>query len=134
MAEFTLSVVAPDRTIFEGEVLSAVVPGVNGYMGIMANHEPIIAALETGIVECKDSRGQSTHIAIGGGFMEVSGTKAIILANSGEAANEIDLSEAEKELEEARKALRGESSTVASEDAQDALKRAMNRIKAARRA
>lgn len=133
MAEFSLSVVAPDRTIFEGPVTSAVVPAVGGYMGVMSNHEPSIDALTTGIVEAKDGKGQIHHIAITGGFMEVSANKMIILADNGQLASDIDVSEAERQLDEARKALRGESSSVSSENAQDAIRAATNRIKAAKK-
>ncbi|MCW5940523.1 MAG: ATP synthase F1 subunit epsilon [Fimbriimonadaceae bacterium] len=128
----TLSVVAPDRTVFEGQVTSLVAPGVEGYLGVMAGHEPTIAALATGIVEATDTANQREHIAIGGGFMEVSGESAIILAEDARRAREIDLAEEQALLESARKALRGEESSMTSEQAQKEIDRAMTRIKAAR--
>jgi F-type H+-transporting ATPase subunit epsilon len=129
---FTLSVVAPDRTVFEDQVTSLVAPGIEGYLGVMAGHEPTIMALATGIVEATDSSNQREHIAIGGGFLEVSGDSAIILAEDARRAREIDLAEEQALLESARKALRGEESSMTSEQAQKEIDRAMTRIKAAR--
>ena len=66
--------------------------------------------------------------------MEVSNESAIILADTAERASEIDIAEAEALIEQARKALRGEDSTLTQADALQELERGMNRIKAAKRA
>ncbi len=133
MSTFNLSVVAPDRTIFEGEVEAVVAPGVEGYFGIMSRHEPLIAALETGVVEYHDKNNLRHFISITGGFLEVSGESVIILASSGELANEIDIREAEQALDEARRALRGESTELTTSEAQEQLRRSMTRIKVAQK-
>lgn len=129
---FKLSVVAPDRTVFEDEVASLIAPGVAGYLGIWADHEPSIIALKGGVVELMDKAGQREHVAIGGGFLEVSAGQAIILADDARMATEIDVADEQKNLEEARKALRGESSEYTQEQAQQELDRAMARLKAAK--
>jgi F-type H+-transporting ATPase subunit epsilon len=98
----------------------------------MAGHEPTIVALATGIVEATDASNQREHIAIGGGFLEVSGESAIILAEDARRAHEIDLAEEQALLESARRALRGEESSMTIEQAQKEIDRAMTRIKAAR--
>ena len=130
---FKLSVVAPDQTVFEDTVSSVTVPGVEGYMGIMSSHEPIIAALEHGVVECRLNSGEVTSIAITGGFLEASDNKVIILADTAVRATDIDVAQAERELEEARRALRGESSSVTSGQAEETMRKAMVRIRAARK-
>ena len=130
--QFKLSVVAPDRTVFEDMVESFIAPGVNGYLGVMADHEPSIVALKTGIVEYIDASDQKHFVSIGGGFLEIDGGSAIILADTAQKSTEIDLERAEEALEEARKALRGEESTVTMEQAAVELDRAMNRINAAK--
>ena len=130
--EFKLSVVAPDRTVFEGEVVSIIAPGELGYLGVMAGHESSIVALKTGLVELTDGSNQIQYVSIGGGFLEISGEGAIILAETAEKASEIDLARAEKALEEARKALRGEVSGVTTQEATAELERAMNRVKTAK--
>ena len=130
---FKLSVVAPDRTVYEGDVESAIVPAELGYMGVMYGHEASIVALKTGVVEFVDAANQRHYVSIGGGFLEVSGGSAIILADTAEKASDIDISRAERALEEARKALRGEDTTTTSAQAMSELERAMNRIKVAKK-
>lgn len=130
---FNLSVVAPDRTVVDEQIQSLIAPGVTGYFGIMHGHEPMIAALKTGLIEFMDSSNQRHYVAIGGGFMEVSEENAIILADTAERASEIDVAEAEAMLEQARKSLRGEDTTLDQAEALQELERAMNRIKAAKR-
>jgi len=130
--EFKLSVVAPDRTVFEDNVQSVVAPGVRGYLGILADHEPVIVALKTGILEFVDLSGNRNYVSISGGFLESSNNSVIVLANTAERSKEIDIARAERALEEARKALRGEAAEVTREQALEELDRAMNRVKAAR--
>ncbi|MBS1724540.1 MAG: ATP synthase F1 subunit epsilon [Armatimonadetes bacterium] len=127
---FKVSVVAPDRTVFEDEVASIIAPGVTGYFGVMADHEATIIALRSGVVEILDSTNQREHVAITGGFLEVSGNHAIILADDARVAKDIDIAEEQRLLEEARRALRGESSEFTQEQAQHELDRAMARLKA----
>lgn len=129
---FKLSVVAPDRTVFEDEVASLVAPGVNGYLGVMSDHEPSIIALKSGVVELVDKVNQKEHVAITGGFLEVSSGGAIILADDARVASDIDVASEQKALEEARKALKGEPSIFTQEQAHAEIDRAMARLKAAK--
>jgi F-type H+-transporting ATPase subunit epsilon len=72
---FQLSVVSPERTVFDDQVTSVIAPGVEGYLGVMAGHEPQIVALKPGLVEYEDKNGQRTFVATMGGFMEISWPK-----------------------------------------------------------
>lgn len=130
---FKLSVVAPDRAVADVETTSVVAPGIDGYFGVMAGHQPLIAALKAGLLEYTATDGQHHYVAITGGFAEVSSGKMTVLADEAHLAGEIDLSRAEAELEEARRALRGESSSMTAEQATEALDRAMTRIRAAKK-
>jgi F-type H+-transporting ATPase subunit epsilon len=132
MALFKLSVVAPDRTVFEDEVESVVLPGVEGYLGIQSSHEPMLVALRPGIIEYMDRNNQRSFVSVSGGFTEISDNSVIVLAQDAQRATEIDVAEAEKALEEARRALRGEASTMTAQQATEEIERAMVRIKAAR--
>lgn len=129
---FKLSVVAPDRKVVDEDVQSLVAPGQEGYLGVMAGHMPMIVALRPGLLEFRDRQDQHEFVALGGGFMEVTGDSVIVLADQAERAEDIDLKEAEEALEQARKALRGEDSMMTDEEATLELERAMVRIKAAR--
>jgi F-type H+-transporting ATPase subunit epsilon len=129
---FHLSVVAPDRSVVEETVTSVVAPGQEGYFGVQAGHVPLIAALRPGILEYTDSTNNRSYVYMGGGFAEVSGNHVTILADEAQHSNEIDASKAEAHLEEARKAMRGEESSMSREDAVIEVERAINRMKAAR--
>ncbi len=129
---FKLSVVAPDRTVFDDEVTSLVAPGVEGYLGVMAGHEPAIIALCPGVLEIEDRTGQREHVAIAGGFLEVSSGQAIVLADNARLAKEIDIADEQQALEQSRRALRGEDTEITQEVAQHELELAMARIKAAK--
>lgn len=132
--EFLLSVVAPDKIVFEDRVTSLVAPGVEGYFGVQAGHVPLIAALRPGLLEYTDTNNQRHYVYVGGGFVQVRGDQTTILADEAERARDIDIARAENTLENARRALRGESSGLTSEDAINEVERAMNRLKAARAA
>ncbi len=127
-----LSVVAPDKSVIEENVNSIIAPGTEGYFGVQAGHVPIIAALKPGLLEYTDASTNRHFVYIGGGFAEVRPDKVTILADEAERASDIELAKAEALLEEARKALRGEDSTVNSQDAVLEVERAVSRIKAAR--
>ena len=129
---FNLSVVAPDRTVVDEAVASLIAPSVEGYIGIWAGRSPMILALKAGVVEVTMPNGTNEHIAVGGGFMEVSPDSVIILADDAQFAKEIDIKEAEEALDRAKKALRGEESSMTTEQATQEIEKAMNRIKAAR--
>ena len=127
---FQLSIVAPDRSVLDEPAESVIAPGSEGYFGVLAGHVPFIAALKPGIVEFSTAQGRS-HVAVSGGFAEVTADKVTILADAAERATEIDISRAEAALDNARRSLRGEEAALSSEEAVIALEKAMNRIKAA---
>lgn len=130
--DFTLSVVAPDRSVVEERAQSIVAPGLEGYFGVLGGHEPLISAIKTGVLEYMDTTGTRHFVAVGGGFAEITPERVTILADTAERATDIDVTEAEKILEEARRALRGENSTLSRDEATIELDRAVNRIKVAR--
>jgi F-type H+-transporting ATPase subunit epsilon len=129
---FTLSIVAPDREVASVSAVSIVAPGVDGYFGVMAGHVPIVSALKPGLLEYVDESNARHFVYVGGGFVQVDSGKITVLADEARRANDVDAIEAEKHLEEARKALRGEPSTVNSEDAMLEIERATARMRAAR--
>ena len=131
-SSFTLSVVAPDRSVVEEQVGSVVAPGIAGYFGVLAGHAPLIAALKPGILEYLDSHNQRHFVYTGGGFAEVTPARVTILADEAARASDIDVSDAERRLEDARRALRDEDSPLTTEDAVLELDRAIERLKAAR--
>lgn len=133
MATYKLSVVAPDRTVFEDEVTQSTFPAVYGYLGIWNNHEPMLVALKPGLISYTDAKNQLHFVSISGGFLETSGTSAIVLAQDAVRSSEVDLAQAETDLEEAKKALRGEASKMTVEQAMQEVEKATARLQAARK-
>jgi F-type H+-transporting ATPase subunit epsilon len=130
--EFVLSIVAPDRSVLDEPVQSVVMPGVEGYFGVLSGHLPLIAAMKAGLVEYVDANNQRHYVAVSGGFAEVMPDKVSILADAAERASDIDISRAEGSLERARNALQAGDSSMTQENAVAEVERAMNRLRVAK--
>jgi F-type H+-transporting ATPase subunit epsilon len=82
-ATFNLNITTPDRTVYEGSVSSLIAPGELGYLGILANHRPIVAKLGPGKIILKDEKGKSSiYRSEGSGFLEVLNNRANLLLDS----------------------------------------------------
>ena len=128
---FHLSIVTPEKVFYEAEIKTLLVPGSEGYMGVLTDHAPIITALKPGKIEFKDAEDKQFTLAVSSGFLEVSRNKANLLVEAAEFANDIDLDRAEaarKKAEEALKATEGKLE-VELKALQAALDRAANRLK-----
>ena len=129
MAEFTFRLVTPQRLLFEGPALSVQAPGSEGYLGILANHAPLITALKPGKLEVKDPKGVVTTYAVSGGFLEVSDNRASVLADSAEPATAIDRERAAAAMKRAEERLRGAAAPGADAVDRDRATRALDRAK-----
>ena len=87
---YKLSAVTPEKVVFEKEAISLVAPGLQGYLGVLTDHAPLITPLVPGKLEIKDASGATTEYFISGGFLEVSNNVATILADAIEIPGEID--------------------------------------------
>ncbi len=129
---FRLSIVTPDKVVYDSDIRSLVVPGVDGYLGVLSQHAPLITALRPGHIEFRDADDKVHLLAVSNGFMEVSQNVATLLADAVEIAEEIDLDRARTALENAKanlaKAVTGELDVDATE-IRDAMERANNRIR-----
>lgn len=97
-------VITQERVLFDGEADSVTVPAVNGYLGVLPGHAPLMAALGNGVL--KIARGDSKdYFAVFGGFLQVKGGQLIVLADSAVAASELDIAEAGDRLARAEAAL-----------------------------
>jgi F-type H+-transporting ATPase subunit epsilon len=132
--QFSVSIVSPDRTVFETPAVSLVAPGVEGYFGVMADHEPFVSELKVGIVTIQVSADIQRLVSLSHGFIEVSGNRVIILADSAENAEEIDARRAERAVERARERLTQLEAGIDVARAREALERAQNRLETARKA
>jgi F-type H+-transporting ATPase subunit epsilon len=131
---FTLSIVCPERIHWEGSISSLVVPGTEGYLGVLSNHAPLITALRNGKIEFRDAEDDLHVMAVSGGFLEVSNNVATLLADTVENADDIDAERARNALERANERLSSVDTDIkeAAIDvlrAREALQRARNRIR-----
>jgi len=79
---FTLSILTPERTVFEGPVEYVQVPGTEGYLGVLANHAALVTGLAKGTLTVRKPGGGESTLAVSGGFFEVSHNQATVLADS----------------------------------------------------
>jgi F-type H+-transporting ATPase subunit epsilon len=89
-----LEIVTSDRTVFSGEADMVTVPGAGGVMGVMPHHAPVLSTLKPGELRVKIGNDVQ-EFAIGGGFVDISNNTVIILADSAERAEEIDMARAD---------------------------------------
>jgi F-type H+-transporting ATPase subunit epsilon len=85
-ATFTLSVLTPEKTVFEGPVEYVQVPGSEGYLGVLANHAALVTALAEGTLTLRKADGVEERLAVSGGFFEVGHNHATVLADAVGAA------------------------------------------------
>ena len=105
MAErIQLDVITPERRLLSETVDAVTVPGMNGEIGILPGHTPLISQLQTGVLSY--TQGATTHrMLVSGGFVEVNDERVSVLADLAERPDEIDATQARQERESAEKAL-----------------------------
>lgn len=129
---FKLSIVTPEKIAYEGMGKSLIVPGIDGYLGILSHHAPLISALKPGKIEFQDEDNKLQIYAVSGGFLEVSNNQATLLADTVEHSEEINVERARTAFERAKEMMSDTSrggGTMSGPEIYDALKRAENRIK-----
>lgn len=107
-AQFQLSIVTPAKTVYEGAVTSVTLPAADGYLGVWANHAPMVAAMRPGVLAFNDVENPDRGLvyAVGGGFCEVSKNHLIVLVDSADASGEIDFDGVRAQLQRKREELK----------------------------
>lgn len=101
----TLEIVTPEKRVASVECDEVRAPGVQGGFGIRRGHTAFLSALEPGRLTYL-AGGAEFHYAIGGGFLQVAEDKVIVLADTAEAREEIDVDRARRAFQEANERLR----------------------------
>jgi F-type H+-transporting ATPase subunit epsilon len=101
----TLDIVTPERRVLSVACDEVRAPGVLGGFGIRRGHTSFMSALEPGRLTYVEG-GREHHYAIGGGFLQVADDKVIVLADTAEAAADIDVDRAQRALAEAQERLK----------------------------
>ncbi len=81
-AAFRLSILTPERTVFDGNVEYLEAPGTEGYFGVLAHHAPLVSGLAEGTLKVRHVGGVEDRWKVAGGFFEVSDNKATVLADA----------------------------------------------------
>ena len=127
---FQIEIVTPVKLVVKDQAEEAQIPGLNGYLGILPGHTPLITELGVGVISYRSQ--STTHtMAVAWGFAEVLPDKVTILAESAERPEEIDVARAQKAKDRAELRLKSNDPQTDYDRAEDALQRAETRLKVA---
>jgi len=131
--QIRLDIVTPDHLVAHDSVSALSLPGKSGCLGILPGHAPLLTELVPGeLVYTRDS--VKHYLAVNWGFAEVLPDRVIVLVQSAERAEDIDVERAERAKERAEERLkRFADAAVDQERAREALSRALARLETARR-
>ena len=126
MDKLNFEIVSPERLVLSESVDEVVLPGTEGYLGVLPGHAPLLSSLMPGEVSYREG-DRVRFLAVSGGFVEVLPDKVTLLAETCERAEEIDLDRAERSKDKAEQELqRAESERFRAASAR--LQRAVTRI------
>lgn len=126
-----LEVVTPERPMLKENVRDVEVPGANGALGILPQHAPLLSELGCGVLSYTLEDGRKKAMAVCGGYTEVLPDQVRVLANTAEAADEVDVKRAEAALKRAEERILHPSVELDVARALNAMKRAQTRLAAA---
>ncbi|MBU1674402.1 ATP synthase F1 subunit epsilon [bacterium] len=106
---FKVTITTAEQQLLETESVSLTLPGIAGYLGIWANHAPLVTALVPGVMTLKHDasggRDSVSEFAVSNGFVEVANNEVSVMVDSCEPADDIDVTRAEEALGRARERL-----------------------------
>jgi F-type H+-transporting ATPase subunit epsilon len=130
MATFRLELVTVERMVYSDDVEMVIAWGLEGQLGILPHHAPLMTMLQPGELIIKKDN-EETYMAVSGGFLEVRPDKVIILADACERAEEIDLARAEEAKRRAGEIMAAPSLETDTAAAEAALRRSLVRLRVA---
>ena len=129
--QIQLDVVTPERELVHESVFSLSVPGKNGYLGILPGHAPLLSELQPGELSYVEDHA-TRYLSVSWGFIEVLPQRVIVLAQTAERAEEIDVERAQRAKQRAEERLKNVTAAdIDFERARAALMRALARLQAA---
>jgi F-type H+-transporting ATPase subunit epsilon len=127
---FQLEIVTPEKLVVKEAVEEAQIPGLDGYLGILPGHAPLITELGVGVITYR-AGGTTQTLSVAWGFAEVLQDKVTILAETVERPEEIDVARAQQAKERAEQLLKSNDPELDYDRAQHDLQRAETRLKVA---
>lgn len=101
----TFELVSPDRLVLSVDADMVTLPGVEGDMGILPGHAPLISALRAGVIEVEGAGSEAGNIFVAGGFAEIAGDRLTVLAEDAVAIADLDRAALERRIQDAREDL-----------------------------
>ena len=123
-----IEIITPAKITYKGNIESVTVPGVKGSFQVLKNHAPLISVLDIGLVKIKENENSTKYFATSGGTAEVLNNNILVLADSLEALDEIDIERAQRAKERAIERLTHKTEDTDIERARTAFARAVNRL------
>ncbi len=127
--QFDLEIVTPRRIVFRGRIESISAPGTVGGFQVLYSHAPLLSSLRIGEIKVVDAQGLETRFATSGGFIEVRNNNVVMLAETAERADEINIDRAKTSMTRATTRLSEKKPGTDTGRAQLALQRALNRLR-----
>ncbi|MEJ6951270.1 F0F1 ATP synthase subunit epsilon [Natronospora cellulosivora (SeqCode)] len=124
-----LDIVTPEELVYSEDIEILVAPAIDGEIGILPNHVPLVTGLDTGILRIKKD-GEELKVPISDGFMEVKPDGISVVVRTAELPHHIDPERAAKALERAKKRMTQNDNKIDQARAKAALERAIARLKA----
>ncbi len=132
MAPMRLEIITAEREVYSDDVDILVAPGIEGELGILPHHAPLMTALQPGELHLRKD-GEDVYMAVSGGFMEVMANKVTILADAAERSDEIDEARVQDAIRRAEERIQNRESDQDLERAVAALRRSQARLRVAQR-
>lgn len=101
----TFELVSPDRLMLSVDADMVTLPGIEGDMGILPGHAPLISALRAGVIEVEGADGDAGNVFVAGGFAEIVGDRLTVLAEDAVAVADLDRAALEQRIQNAREDL-----------------------------
>ena len=127
-----LEIITAERQVYSDEVDLVIAPGIDGELGILPKHAPLMTMLKPGELTVRKD-GEDIYIAVSGGFMEVLGNRVSVLADACERSDEIDEERAQQAMDRAQELLANQGSDFDAHKALASLQRAQVRLNLVRR-
>ena len=120
MAETTqFELVSPERLVLSRDVEMVVIPGSEGYFGVLPRHSPMLTTLMPGVIDIHEGGSIVDRILVAGGFAEVTEDRCTVLAEGATTLAEVDVSATEKTISDTKEILKDTSDAVEQEKLQE---------------
>ena len=132
MVTMRLEITTAEGRVYSDDVEILVAPGIDGELGILPHHAPLMTALQPGEIMVR-KEGEETYLAVSGGFLEVMGNQVTVLADACERSEEINEERAAAAMKLAQERLDSRSTDLDLQRAVASVRRAETRLRVARR-